>query len=317
MTVYAYLVVFKIDVQSADNKEEIKMITRHLTIKLSFFVLSTVGSLILTLGSAHGATFTWTGGAGSGSNWYDTNNWLGGSVPSDGTLIRTTNSADVVIFDSETASSMPGTVTTYQSWTGSTTVGKMPQVRVLNGTVAFSGTQNWGWSGIDTFTVGDNNALTSAAVNVGFSNLNRDPDGTKTYVVNSDGTFNVTNTGNIKFSDSSAKETVVRLLGGAFILAGNINSNLTDDPGDYISFEELGSVFTADFGGQLPDLTTIEGQYGDSFRIGGSLASNPLVSLVTTDNGDGTFTITTNIPEPSTAILAALGLMGVCFRRRK
>lgn len=95
-------------------------------------------AILVSFDSAVAATYTWTGTVGG--NWYDTGNWSGGTAPTDGTLIRTASSLDIIIFDSETSSSMPGTIATYQSWTGSL---KMPSVEVRNGSVTFSGSSNW------------------------------------------------------------------------------------------------------------------------------------------------------------------------------
>jgi hypothetical protein len=97
---------------------------------------------------------------------------------------------------------------------------------------------------------------------------------------------------------------------------GTINNHLTNAANNYISFNALGSTFTADFGGQLPDISTIEAQLGNSFRFGGSLIGDPNVFLDTTDNGNGTFSIIAAIPEPSTALLSAFGILALLRRRR-
>jgi hypothetical protein len=245
--------------------------------------------------------YVWTGDAGG--NWYDAGNWASGNVPTDGTLLRTASSDDTVTFDSESASSMPGAVTTYQGWTGSL---KMPQVRVLNGTVNFSGTQNWGWSGIDTFVIGDGDTVTPAAISVSFSGLNRDPNGIKTYIVKVDGTFNV-NASITSWSYDVYKDTVVKLQGGTMLVNGTITEgSLTGDAGDYVAFEAVGSSFTAQFGasGSFIDLAAVQAEIGDSksFRINGTgLDKDVFIDAV--DNQNGTFSLTLVDPPPSGTVI--------------
>jgi hypothetical protein len=245
--------------------------------------------------------YTWTGDAGEGSNWYDATNWVDGNVPTNASLqLATSNAADTVTFDSETASSMPGTIDTYQSWTINI---KMPQVIVLNGTVSFDGIYNYGWSGINTFTIGDGDIGTLAQVNIGWSILNWYPNGIKTYVINSDGTLNVT-TGITGFSvDGNKKKTVIRLVGGSVNIDGSIANHLTNAVDNYVSFELPGSSFTASLGGQLPDLATVEANIGSnmSFRIA-DVGLDSDVYLDAVENA-GNFTITLVDPPPSGTVI--------------
>jgi hypothetical protein len=282
--------------------------------RITLAALMTVALLTAT---SQAAIFTWTGGAGAGSNWYDTGNWAGGNVPITGTQLATTSSADQVVFDSENVSYMPtDTITTRTSWTGGY---KNPTIDIRNGTVKFASGLNWGWSGIDTFIIGDGDMTTLAVANTGYSNLNRDPNGVKTYVVNADGALNVSTT-LTKWADNnntSGKRVVVKLVGGAMSVNGTVNSNLTDGAPNYVTFNALGSTFTAKFGGQLPDEATITGQFNDSFRLGGSLASDPDAELTYTNNQDGTFTVGVQIiPEPASMVLLGLGGLMLARRRR-
>lgn len=269
---------------------------------------------LLAAGNANAALFIWTGADGANNaTWENPLNWDGGNVPNGvAGQLSTSSSSDVVIFDSETASFMPSnSILTRNSFTGSF---KNPQIQVLNGTVNFANNLNWGWN-TETFVVGDGDMTTLAVANTGFAELNRDPNGLKTYTVNADGTLifrnNITNFTN----DGNAKQAQVNLFGGTVRFDGTINARFTNAANNYISFNSLGSLFTADFGGQLPDITTIEAQFGNSFRIGGSLVGNPNAELSITDNGNGTFNISA-IPEPSAALLGSLGLLALLRRRR-
>jgi hypothetical protein len=274
-----------------------------------FLPLAALAGLILATGSANAATtFTWTGGAGTGSDWFDAGNWDAAGVPLLGTnLYGSQTSTDYVIWDSETAAGnyMPsGTITPASSWTSNS---RMPNTELRNGTLTIGQSINWGHNG-NTFVIGDGDATNAATVNVNWSNLNRDPNGTKSYVVNSDGTLNIT-TGLSKFSDSAAKDAAIVINGGSVVVSGSINSNFIDDSGDYVSFGTTGGTFTANFGGQLPDLATITAQFGDSFQ---DTTGN---GLTATDNLDNTFTVSV-IPEPGTTLLVGLACALGLVRRR-
>jgi hypothetical protein len=272
--------------------------------------IAALAGLVLTAGIANAATtFTWTGGAGTGSDWFDAGNWDAAGVPVLNTnQYGSQTSTDYVIWDSETATGnyMPsGTISPAAHWPSNS---RMPNTELRNGTLTIGQSINWGHTG-NTFVIGDGDATNAATVNVNWSNLNRDPNGTKSYVVNSDGTLNITTTIS-KFSDSGSKDSAIKILGGTVLVSGSINANFTDDSGDYVSFQAAGGTFTANFGGQLPDLATITAQFGDSFQ---DTTGN---GLTATDNQDGSFTVSV-IPEPSGALLAGLACgLGLMRRRR-
>lgn len=283
--------------------------------KPTYLLPLAVAALLFT-GNTHAATFIWTGADGAtDATWENPLNWDGGTVPNaTAGQLSTSSASDIVIFDSETVSFMPSNfITTRTSFIGG---GKNPQIQVLNGQVDFANGLNWGWSGIETFIVGDGDMTTLAVANTGFTDLNRDPNGLKTYTVNADGTLIFRNNITGFSNDGNQKQTQVNLVGGTVRFDGTINNHLTNAANNYISFNALGSTFTADFGGQLPDISTIEAQFGNSFRFGGSLIGNPNVFLDTTDNGNGTFSIIAAIPEPSTALLGAFGILALLRRRR-
>jgi hypothetical protein len=280
--------------------------------------------VVAAASQAHAAIFTWTGGAGSGSNWYDTGNWDGGNVPVLNTnQLGTQDSSDVAIFDSEAAvgGHMPGgTLSPAAHWPSNS---RMPNVTLRNGTLTIGQSINWGHNG-NTFEIGDGDMGTLAEVNVNWSDLNRDPNGMKYYIVNADGTLNVTRSVSVWSNDGSAKRASFILNGGTAVISGTvndkfikINSNDNPVPNNYVSFDAPGSSFTADLGGQLPDESTITGAFGDSFRLGGALASDPNAQLTYTDNQDGSFTVAAVlIPEPASMALLGLGGLMLIARRR-
>lgn len=257
--------------------------------------------------SAQAAVFTWTGN-GDVNDWQDTANWVSGSVPNSYSgQLSTLSSSDVVVFDSETATAMPaGSILTRTSWTSG---GKNPQVQVLNGQVTFSNNLNWGWSGITTFIVGDGDMNTLAVADTGYTNLNRDPNGIKTYVVNADGTLKFRNNLTV-WSDAAAKDAQIQLNGGTVLFLGTINANLTNDADDLVSFNSAGSTFTAKFGGEFADLSAVTAQFGYSF------VDTTGTGLAATNNGDGTFTVTL-VPEPASLAMGLLGLTMLAGRRRR
>ena len=149
---------------------------------------------------------------------------------------------------------------------------------------------------------------TLAVADTGYSDLNRDPNGLKTYVVNADGTLIFRNNVTAFSNDGNAKLAQVQLNGGTVQFNGTIGNHLTNVANNYISFNAIGSTFTAAYGGQLADLATVTGQFGDSFK------DTTGFGLKATDNVS-TFSVTV-IPEPGTLGLLGLAGLGLFARRR-
>ncbi|MBI1336548.1 MAG: hypothetical protein GC164_06260 [Phycisphaera sp.] len=245
-------------------------------------------------------------------------------MPNYSTTLGTNTYNDLIIFDSATVSYMPTDVITLSNkWSGG--VWQIPQLYVKNGTINLSGNsaskQIWAWGDdatTTTLTVGDGTGA-AAVVNAQFADWSRDKRGSGTvfkFLINSDGTLN--NDRNVATWGESSIPVQVTINGGTVDISGTINAGFTNLSTSYVSFTDVGSTFTANLGGQLPDLTTIQGQLGNSFRLGGALASNPNASLVATDNLDGSFTVSVAIPEPaSLAVLAWGGLMVMFPARRR
>ncbi len=273
--------------------------------------------------SAHAATFTWTGG-NNGGNWYNVNNWDGNGVPGGAvTTLGTTSGADLIIFDSETVSNMPtGTITLSDQWSGTSRL--IPQLHVRNGAINLNGARagrEWWFlgtgAGLYSLEIGDGNLATAAVVNGQFADWSRDRRGTNSalkILVNADGTL--LNDRNIGTWGESSIPVQLTINGGTVDFSGRIDGGLTNQANSYFSFNAYGSTFTADLGGQLADETTVRNQFGDSFRLGGSLASDLDAELHFTNNGDGSFTVSV-IPEPGSLALLGLGGLMIGLRRRR
>lgn len=278
--------------------------------KLNYLTLlrAALGLALLSV-PAHAATiYNWTGGAGSGSNWYDTGNWDGGVAPgASGDRMQVTDAGDLAVFDSETA--VGGYITPFAfNMLRSTSSGPYPpSISILNGTL------NWGFSANQaigsTFTVGDGDLGTMATLNLDNTiYLNHGTSSSKSYVVNADGTLAL-GADVLNWSSGGGLTTVARLVGGTMNISGAVNGNLTNVAGNYVNFEAPGSTFTASYGGQFADLTAVSGQIGDSFK------DTTGFGLAAIDNGGTTFTVSV-VPEPSAALLGALGLLALLRRRR-
>jgi len=298
--------------------------------RLASLAIATSLTLIGT-SLSQAAVYTWisSGNPGQDSNLDVAANWsLSGpdagtdpTTPSASSSQLNTNSADdVIIFDSTNYSTTPRNI-----YTRSTS--KWGSIQVLNGTINWqndsnnSGNYSYtdGESGTPTMVVGNGNATADIA-NLNIINWNHDgTNGTKTYLVNSDGLLASARGGNHVWSNGANLDTVMRLVGGAVNITGQFfESHITGDAGDYVSFEDFGSTFTftkGDAAGKFDDALDITNAFGDSFRLGGSLNSGN-AALGLTDGGS-TWTIgITAIPEPEPALLGSLGLLLLLRRRR-
>jgi hypothetical protein len=277
--------------------------------------LAAVAVASIFAGSAQAATFTWTGGNGA-TPWHNAANWAGASVPTvDGSSLGT-GANGVVVFDSETAVSgyMPtDTITVDNDWTSSGGKGLTPAIQLLNGTLNLAGPggQWWHWGGGNVYQVGDGDTGTLAQLNSSFNNWTRhfDSGGPNKITVNADGTFN--QTANFTFSSGGSNDAQLTLNGGTFISSGTVTGLDSGDADDFVSFEALGSSFTAVYGG---DFTTVA-DVNNAVTAGVHFKDTTGNGLVVTDNG-GSFTITV-IPEPASLAMGLVGLTLIAARRRR
>lgn len=280
--------------------------TRRIHLR-AFAIAITIMIMAIAVPTHAGITYVWTNG-GVANDLDDPNNWNQASAPASGSKIGTTDATDIIRFNSETATLPTANIDLVRI-----NPAKPPNIELLNGTLNFNRAENWQWGGT-TFTIGDGNmtALAQANFTNGTINLNRDA-ATLTYLINADGTLHLNNQFQIQQDN-----TTIRLNGGFFDGTGQIvTAGLTNVGSNYFSFEALGSTFTLNYGGQLANATAVTDAFGDSFRLGGSLALDPNASLTFTDNGTS-FTIGVSlIPEPASLALLGMGTLLIASRRRR
>jgi hypothetical protein len=253
-------------------------------------------------------TYTWTGGNGA-TPWYHVDNWDTNGVPLEGTFLGTATWNDLIVIDSEQVAYMPSdAIVLSAKWFSG--VRMIPQLHVKNGTITLQGNGFlwWFWgddSTTTTLTIGDGDINTAAVVNGQFSDWSRDVRGsfnTLKIVVNEDGTFN--NDRDIATWGETGIPVQLTINGGTVNFNSVFTDGLTNQVNSWVSFDQPESSFTAKFGGQLPDFSTLQANVGDgrSFRMGGS-GHDKDVFLESIDNGDNTFTITFVDPPPQGTLI--------------
>jgi hypothetical protein len=287
-------------------------------------VLTAALAALVYVSSAN-ASYIWTGGAGAGSNWYDTGNWAAGLVPNDNDANNPTDgryavgsehAGMIVTWDSETAAHMPTAVLSNNKDWFSSGWHLSPATYVANGAINYGATNAEFWgdgtAAID-LEVGDGDLNTTATVNMGWSRINRflkNAGNGLVIKVNADGTVN--QTVNLTYRDAQTWVTTINLNGGKWVVDGNVTFLSTGNNASTrtVSFDALGAAFTADFGGDFADLAAVTAQFGDSFV---DTTGN---GLVATDNQDGSFTVAVVIPEPASMALIGLGGLLMIHRRK-
>lgn len=288
------------------------------SLTLPFTLILSAG---LSIGAAHGTTYVWTGAAGNG-DWDSTGNWDSAGVPVDdvgGTGIDINgfnlNPENEVRFS---GTSMP--TTNIPSFGGGNSFNNRatPTILLDSGGVLSINLDAareggvWTQSGSRTvFTIGDGiGGAGDTTLDLTISGtLNRHNEGvTHSYLVNSDGVFNIAGTGALTYSFSDNRFTQILLNGGTFDTERSINRQNTTS--NFVDFQSTGASFTAGFGNSFGNIGLVESQIGtDTF-----FRSSNALDLAAVDNGNGTFTVSV-IPEPSTLSLA--GLAALCFLRRR
>jgi hypothetical protein len=279
-------------------------------------------------------TYTWTGSAGDGdwnnsANWADIDSDGTGDVPVDKNAsyagLSFTDVDDKIVFS---ASSMPTlNIAQMGGQDGSDSNTPLLDLRsggtlsIEAGVGRINGITTNAAVARDIYTVGDGIGLPGTSdgvtLNVKLKGyLNRHGGGnTHNFIVNSDGILNFDptddyNRNNLSFSTGDDRLAIFNIAGGAVNVAGPV-SQIANIAGNYVEFTEPGGTFTANFGWDFADLSAVNASIGDDF------IAAPGLSLVATDNSNGTFTVAA-VPEPSQSamLLAFLGAMPL-LRRRK
>jgi hypothetical protein len=165
--------------------------------------------------------------------------------------------------------------------------------------------------------------MTNAAIaNFNLTNWNQGgTTGTKTYVINADGTLASARGGVHNWSNGATYDTVMRVIGGTVSITGELQeSQVTGDADDYVSFEAIGSTFTFTIGtadGRFNDASDVTNAFGDSFRLGGALNSGNAALQLTDGGASWTVTAVAVVPEPASFALLSAGGLLLGFRRRR
>ena len=93
-----------------------------------------------------------------------------------------------------------------------------------------------------------------------------------------------------------------------------VEEGLAGDAGDFVRFDAIGSTFTAEFGDgsttNFLNLAAVNAEFGASF------INNTAGTMISADNGDGSFTVSI-IPEPGSLALLGIGGLMLGLRRRR
>ena len=251
---------------------------------------------------AEASPYTWTGAAADG-NWTNSVNWLNGAIPVDDNTNAaglTMSVADPIIFAGTTlpSTNVPGIGGVHDN----TNVGKFssPTMRFNSGgTGSFSVVaENSGfWSNLQAdrtiLTVGDGVGGGTEDVDLtlmaGTVVLNRHYGGiTHNLLVNSDGTLRFS--GNLDFTTHAVSRWGAISLAGGDVIASGVVVDLVSHTNNVIDFTASGSSFTAKYGGDFANLGAVWASLGTDFlnNTGGD------GSLTAAQNGDDTFTVTTD-----------------------
>lgn len=116
--------------------------------------------------------------------------------------------------------------------------------------------------------------------------LNRHTNGTHNFLVRSDGTLIFDNFVDFRYNTNTARHATFSIAGGAVIVNGTV-IQLDDLVQSVVEFTAPNGSFTADFGGDYPNIATVRSRLGIDFQNNNSGSSY----LAASDNGDGTFTV--------------------------
>lgn len=269
--------------------------------------LNTINSIILASAllplTSHAAVFTWI--STSDTDWNNTANWSGGSVPTSLSEAGTTTSDSIVFNGSVTPTS---NIPIYLNGLSDDAI---PMTFNSGGSFSlnFSSSFNssmWATDSRTQLTVGDGiNPFTLDINSMSYFARNGV---TSTYQVNEGSTLNFN--GNLAdYPDGDLlKQGVFSIDGGAINVTGT--AVFAFDTNATVNFTKSNSSFTMGYDASLYTSTAdVVADFGSVFNAGSGL------TLSAVDNGTS-FTITA-IPEPSSTALFGLSLCALLTRRQR
>jgi len=283
--------------------------------KSTLMSVFTMSALSIT---AHGVVYVWSGAIDS--DWNNAANWDANGVPVDdhtsGGLTLNTN--DSVVFS---GTIMPSNNPGFGSNFDSTNSGKwsVPTMEFNSGgsidfnltsshnNGMFTNLPSGSYGTRDILTVGDGITGGTEDVTVNLTEgmmLNRHANGIHNFIVNADGTLNMA--GAIA-PRAAPRGYLITVNGGTVDIDGNAGG--LNDAHNTVDFTDFGGTFTADYG-SFADIAAVTSALGTDFL------NNTSGTLLATDNGDGSYTVSV-VPEPSSTALLGLGGLALILRRRK
>lgn len=283
----------------------------------SLITLLAVSSLTATGFSQ--TTYTWTGA--SSGDWTDETNWDANGVPVDNAEgegnsagLSLPPDGSIIILDGITN---PLPTLNIPDLGGNGIPVNTPTVSVMReGTIdfIFGGREGSIWSNTegtrDILSIGDGVGATTTVNVSSIATLldlaRHDNNATNNFQVNADGILNF-NVDTVRFGwrvTNTGRHGTITIDGGEVNVAGGIGF-ISGVVGRFVNFTSPGGSFTAQFGDAGdPDTPNDDEQFIDIAEVTASLGvdfiASPGLSVIATDNGDNTFTVTTALsPDPN------------------
>jgi autotransporter-associated beta strand protein len=248
------------------------------TTKTDLHAAILAGSLLMSsVITSQAATYTWI--SNSDTDWNNTANWSGGLVPTS--LSQAGTTSDSIVFNGTVTptTNIPTYLSSFQD--------TIPMTFNSGGSFSLNFSTNfnssmWANASRTQLTVGDGSTPFTLDIN-NMTYYNRNGV-TSTYQVNDGSTLNIN--GNLTdYPDGDInKKGVFNLDGGTLNVTGNLNGRLGQtDNNLFINFQTNGGETTAAYGGAYANIAAVNTDLDTVFT-----SSN---GLVTTDNGDSTFSV--------------------------
>ena len=256
-----------------------------------------------------GFRYRWTGTAGDG-DWSNTVNWVDGAVPVDTADGGGDQSGLTLFFGTVVEFDGPNLPTVNVPGVGGfhDSAGNKgwdtPSMEFNSGgtmDLAVIGREGDIWTNPNNmprtvFTVGDgvHGANENVTLNLTMTDdLMRHYNGHHNYLVNSDGTFNITAGVELRFSyNGSAVRTSSFTIDGGAVVVNDPVRYLTNAV-NYVEFTAEYGTFTAQYGGDFPDIATVESNLGTNFVDNTGLEK----AIMRAIDGGTTFTVTVYEPK--------------------